>query len=155
MIRHASALVLALTSLWLAAGNAQASALPGPPGPPPPPPCAPCAGPPPPPTPVPTVAPTVVPVQPVVAVKLSDNKVSRGDTVKLAVDASTDDQVEIDVQYHKWKPKVYKSKVGSSGTIVQSWKIPKHAPIGKATVKVTVTGSTDTLTKTLDLEVTR
>jgi hypothetical protein len=152
-----AAIALGAACLLASAPAAFASAVSGPPAPPPPPNCGYCQGPPPPPTPVPTVAPVTLPVVPAIDVKVSDTKVSRGDTVKVDVEASTDDEVEVVVQYHSWKPKTYKGKVGSSGSLVETLTIPRHAPLGKATVKVTVSdpATTPPQSKTFTLVVSK
>ncbi len=151
-IRLSMAVAVLLFSV--SATSALASTNQGPPPPPPPPGCtALCSGPPPPPTPVPTVAPTEVAVQPVVDVRLDESKAMRGDTVKVAVDASTDDEVTTVVRYHQWKPKTLHSRIGSSGTLEQNWKVPKDAPLGKATIKITVADPGDVISKTLSLEI--
>lgn len=126
-----------------------------PPPPPPPPNCKSCPGPPPPPTQVPTPVPTVVAPQPVVDVKLETPKVSRGHAAKVTVDASTDDRVTVVVHYHRRKAATYHAKIGSSGTLVKSWKIPKTAPVGKAAVVVTVSGGAAKVSRKFVLFVTK
>lgn len=125
-------------SFALAAGTATAAALPPPP---PPPNCPTCNPPPPPPTPVPTVAPTAVPAEPVVDVHLAAQKVSRGQTDQVSVDASTNDTVTLLIQFKSGKPITIRSKIGGSGLLVQKFKVPKSAPVGKAVVKISVKGS--------------
>lgn len=125
------------------------------PPPPPPPGCNTCGGPPPPPTPVPTVAPTQVQAQPVVQVKVDITKVSRGHAVKLDVSAATDDLVTVSIRYPKGKPSVYHEKIGSSGELIKTLKVPKRAPLGRAVVTVTVSGSDGKYTKAFAVQVTR
>jgi hypothetical protein len=115
------------------------SALADPPAPPPPPPCKYCDGPPPPPTIVPTVAPTQIAQGPIVDVRLAPTHVSRGKTAKVAVTAEQHAKVVISVRYHREKtPHILHTTVGTSGMLVRAWKVPKSAPLGKATVTVTV-----------------
>jgi hypothetical protein len=125
------------------------------PPPPPPPGCNTCGGPPPPPTPVPTVAPTQVPAQPVVQVTVNVTKVSRGHAVKLDVTAATDDLVTVTIKYPKGKPAIYHEKIGSTGELNTTLKVPKSAPLGKAVVTVTVSGSDGKYTKAFSVQITK
>lgn len=133
--------VLVAACLLLPASSAYAATGTGVPPPPPPPGCKPCGVPPSPPTPVPTLAPTVVPTEAVVDVHLASTKVSRGHEEKVNVAASTDDQVAIEVRYRTGKPKLYRATVGSTGTAVTTWKIPRTAPVGKGSIKISVSGA--------------
>jgi hypothetical protein len=126
--------------------------------PPPPPNCAWCGGPPgpPTPTPVPTVPPEVVAPVAVVTVTMSPTHLQRGHTAKVQIMADTDDAVTSSVSYHSsTKPAVYKGKVGDSGTLTQSFKIPDNAPLGKGELKVTIEGSGDPYTTLITFEVTK
>ena len=125
-----------------------------PPPPPPPPGCQSCNPPPPPPTPVPPVGPTAVPAQPVVDVHLAASKVSRGQTEKVSIDASTNDDVTLTVRYSKGKPVAYHLKIGSSGMLVKKFTVPKTAPVGKAHIQVSVKGSAS-FAKTINFLVTK
>ncbi|MGH2442339.1 MAG: hypothetical protein ACRDFX_04150 [Chloroflexota bacterium] len=125
------------------------------PPPPPPPPCSSCVSPPLPPTPVASLQPKLVAPQPLVEVHLDTAKVARGHRAKMTIKASTGDTVALRVQYRKWKPHTSHSKVGKSGNDTQTWKIPKHAPLGKAEVTVTVVDGGDSLSKTLSIQVTK
>jgi hypothetical protein len=126
-----------------------------PPPPPTPPGCnSPCTGPPPPPTPVPTPQPTTVAPHPVVVVQLQSPRVSRGHTVRVSVAASTDDAVTLTVKYHRGKPKISHGKIGSTGTLVHRWKVPKRAPVGKGRVTIVVRGHEGTISKSLSFVVT-
>jgi hypothetical protein len=155
MIRKILA-VAAATLLFVQGATSVFAAVPtSPPPPPPPPGCHTCPGPPPPPTPVPTLAATVVAPVAVVDVHLSTSKVSRGHTARIDVNASTDDLVTVLVRYHKGKSYTYKSKVGSNGSTSKKWKVPKSAPVGKATVMVTVQGAVDRYSQTLVLVITK
>jgi hypothetical protein len=144
--------VLLVIALGLALGTGVSLASPLPPPPPPPPTLIP---PPAPPTPVPTVAPTVVAPQPVVDVHLEASKVTRGQTQKLDVAASTDDVVMVTIQYKSGKPLIYRAKVGSTGKLSKTWKVPKSAPVGKATVKVVVDSGGTTVSKNFSFQVTK
>lgn len=146
--------VLVAGCLLLPAISAYAATGTGIPPPPPPPGCKGCGAPPSPPTPVPTLAPTVVPTEAVVDVHLATAKVSRGHEEKVNVAASTDDQVAIEVRYRTGKPKLYRATVGSTGTAVTTWKIPKNAPVGKASIKISVSGA-EMYSKTLSFLVTK
>lgn len=126
-----------------------------PPPPPPPPVCKICAGPPPPPTPVPTVAPTLVAAREVVDVRLVTPRVARGHPAKLHVAASTDDAVTVTVRYRNGATNVYHARIGDSGALVKSWKVPTSAAVGKGTVTVTVEGNAQTFAKKLTLVVIR
>lgn len=120
------------------------AALAGPSQPPPPPPapgCKYCPGPPPPPTPVPTLAPAVSPPVVGVAIHLSAGHVRRGRMEKLTVTGPSGSGVSVLVQYRHGKPSTYHGKLDGAGTYVKTWKVPRSAPLGKSTVKVTVTGS--------------
>jgi len=122
--------------------------------PPPPPPPPPTVSPPPaPPTPVPTVAPTVIAPQPVIDVSLSSSKVSRGQTQKVDVAGSTDDVVMVTIHYKSGKPVIYKATIGSTGKLTKSWKVPKSAPVGKATVKVAVQSDGTAVAKSFSFQV--
>jgi len=149
----AALLVMAMVLAWTS--SAFASAADSVPPPPPPPGCNTCGGPPPPPTPVPTVAPTQVPAEPVVQVKVDVTKVSRGHAVKLDVTAATDDLVTVTFKYPKGRPILYHQKIGSSGELIQGFKVSKKAPLGKAVVTVTVAGSDGKYTKAFSLQITR
>jgi hypothetical protein len=138
MRTHVAACLLGGLLLVLVASTAHASALPPPP---PPPGCLTCNPPPPPPTPVPTVAPTAVPAQPAVDVHLAAQKVSRGQTDQVSVDASTNDTVILLIQFKTGKPITFRSRIGGSGTLVQKFRVPKGAPVGKAVVKISVKGA--------------
>jgi hypothetical protein len=100
------------------------------------------------------VAPTAVPAVPVVDVHVAESKVSRGQTQEVSVDASTNDTVLVQVQFKGGKPITYRSKIGSSGTLVKKFKIPRSAPLGKAQIKVSVKGSAS-YSKTIDFLVTK
>ena len=152
---HPGPAVAAAAVLLLIAGGALVHASGQPPPPPGTPVCTYCAGPPPPPTPVPTLAPTAVPQPVVVAVKLSPVHVRRGHAVKLTVTASSGDQVTALVQYGHAKPVTFHGKVDSSGAYSKTWKVPKTAPLGKATLKVSVKNSVTPYTGTVYFVVTR
>lgn len=134
--------VLALTAFAvLAGGNPVAHAGSSPPPPPTPPPCNWCGGPPPAPTPVPTLAPIVVaPDTHSVAVEISPTKVRRGGRTQVAVMAKADDRVTMAFQYVHGKPSAYRATIGRSGKLVKRWNVAKTAPIGKATIRIHVTG---------------
>jgi hypothetical protein len=95
-----------------------------------------------------------VPAQPVVDVHVSDTKVSRGQTQEISVDASTNDNVTVLIQFKSGKPITYRSRIGSSGTLVKKFKIPRSAPLGKAEIRIYVKGSA-TFSKTVDFLVTK
>lgn len=151
-MRKLVAVVLATVIFLMSAAGALAST---PPPPPAPPNCPTCGGPPPPPTPVPTVAPTAVAPQSVVDVHLTTTRIPRGHEIRLQVDASTDDVVTVSIRFKSGKPILYQGKIGSSGTLVKTWKVPKSAPLGKASVAITVAGKTDKYAKSLDFQVVR
>jgi hypothetical protein len=128
---------MATQAVGLTAANAAL-----PPPPPAPPDCKICVAPPPPPTPLPTVAATLLPAKPSVDVQLAPTHVSRGHTAKVQVQAPQDATVSVGVRYKGMKSyRVFHSKVGSSGTATQTWKVPKNAPLGTAQVKVQVSGT--------------
>ncbi len=140
-MRRRSLLAALLVLLAQTVGATVASAA-LPPPPPAPPDCKTCIGPPPPPTPLPTAAPTLLPSQPSIDVHLAPTHVSRGHTAKVQVQAPQDATVSVAIRYKGTKTyQVFHTKVGSSGTAVQSWKIPKNAPLGTAQVKVSVSGT--------------
>lgn len=127
-----------------------------PPPPPPPPGCSKaCSGPPPPPTPVPTPAPTVVAPQPVVTVHVAARKVARGHVARIAVRASTNDRVTLQVYYHHGKPTTWQATIGSSGSLMRTWRIPRKAPVGPALIKVTVDGAAGKVRRLLTFRVVR
>lgn len=141
--------------IWLASAEAAAqSQTSGATPPPPPPNCAKCGGPPPPPAAVPTPAPTLVAPQPAVAVHVASPRVARGRTEKISVDASTDNVVSMVIRYKTGKPVVFRSRVNGSGTLIKAWKVPRTAAVGKATVTITVQGSSS-YTKTVTFTVTK
>jgi predicted dinucleotide-binding enzyme len=92
--------------------------------------------------------------QPVVDVRLATTKVSRGKTEKINIAASTDDVVVVTIRYRSGKPLVIKAKVGSSGTLVKTWTVPKSAPVGKASVKVVVESDGTQISKSFTFQVT-
>ena len=124
-----------------------------PPPPPTPPGCNSCGGPPPPPTPVPTIPATVSPSVVSVAVRLSPSRIRRGQQARLTVAAAVANPVTAVVRYRHGKPVTYHGKIGSSGTYVKSWKIPKSAPLGKATLQVTVKSVVNPYSGTIPFEV--
>jgi hypothetical protein len=91
----------------------------------------------------------------VVQVTVDLTKVSRGHAVKLDITADTDDDVTVAIRYLKGKPTVYHAKVGGSGELIQALKVPKKAPLGRAVVTVTVSGSDGKYTKAFSVEITR
>lgn len=131
-------IVLAMLAQALLSPSAIAS---GPPPPPPGPGCKQCPGPPPPPTPVPTLAPTVVPQQQVVRVALSPTHVKRGHRAKLSVTAARHPRVTLVVRYRYGKATTYRATIGKSGTLVRRWTVPKRAPVGKASVRIDLSGA--------------
>jgi hypothetical protein len=155
MIRLLAAGLLATVMVIAWTSSAFAAVAGSVPSPPPPPGCNICNGPPPPPTPVPTVAPTQVPAQPVVQVKVDITKVSRGHAVKLDVTAATDDLVTVTIRYPKGKPSVYHQRIGSSGELIKTLKVARNAPLGRAVVTVTVTGTDGKYTKAFAVQVTK
>lgn len=126
-----------------------------PPSPPTPPGCHSCGGPPVPPTPVATLAQGQVPVAHTVSVELAPTRIKRGAMAKASVSADADDKVVLVIHYHKGKPTTYRATVGTSGKLVKTWRVPKTAPLGKASVKVTVNGSGDPYSTTINLVVLR
>jgi hypothetical protein len=126
-----------------------------PPGPPTPPGCHPCGGPPVPPTPVSTLSPGTVPLAHTVSVELAPLHVKRGETAKASVTASATAHVSLVVHYHRGKPVTYRATIGTSGKLVKEWRVPKKAPLGKATVKVTVDGTGDPYVTTIPLVIIR
>jgi hypothetical protein len=103
---------------------------------------------------VPTLAPTAIPKPTVVvSVNLSPVRAKRGTAMRLTVQGTPDDRVSVVLQYHHGKPVTYHGKVDSSGTYTKTWKVPKLAPLGKAEVKVTVTGSQSAVPTTVDFVV--
>jgi hypothetical protein len=104
---------------------------------------------------VPTLGESTTPSERVVSVELSPLHVHRGGTTKATITASTDDKVTLVVRYHHARPVKYHGTVGSSGKLVKRWKVPRKAPIGKATVTVTVDGAGKPYRATASLVVTR
>lgn len=123
------------------------------PPPPPPPSCHVCSGPPPPPTLVPTVAPTLVPMQQSVVVRLSPTHVGRGHPTKVQVTASTNDDVTEVVHFREGKSATYRARVGASGTLTNSYKVPDTAPLGKAVLTVTVREEEKTIVESVSFQV--
>lgn len=142
--------IVAGTLLLLAQFGSPSRVLADPPGPPPPPTCKSCPGPPPPPTPLPTASPGDSTSQQVVNVNLAPTHISRGHVAKLKIMAQESAGVTIRIQYRgAKKASVSHSKVGSNGTLVKSWKIPKNAPLGTGQVKVDIEGEDEPFTATL------
>lgn len=125
------------------------------PPPPPPPSCHVCSGPPPPPTLVPTVVLTLVPVQQSVAVRLSPTHVGRGHRTTVQVTASSDDAVTEVMRFREGKSITYRAKVGASGTLTNSRKIPEMAPLGKAVLTVSVRDAEKTFVESVSFLVTK
>ncbi len=145
----AAALLTAASVIGVPAAHADPPAPPTPPG------CRSCGGPPVPPTPVPTLGQSAVPVEHVVSVELAPVHVKRGGTTRASITATSDDRVTLVVHYHRGKPVTYRATIGASGKLVKRWKVPRHAPLGKAAVKVTVDGTGDPYRTTVTLLVTR
>lgn len=113
-----------------------------PPSPPSTPVCKWCSGPPPAPTPVPTLAPTlVVPDTRPVVVEIAPTKVHRGGQTQVTVTGATDVHLTMVVRYSHGKPATYRASLGHSGKYQKKWKVSKSAPLGKASVKVTLAGA--------------
>jgi hypothetical protein len=94
-------------------------------------------------------------VEHAVSVELTPLHVKRGGTTRASITAGSNDKVTLVVQYHRSKPVTYRATIGSSGKLVKRWKVPRRAPLGKATVKVTVDGAGDPYNTTVTLLVTR
>jgi hypothetical protein len=90
-----------------------------------------------------------------VEVRLSPTRLRRGQTATLTVTAASDDQVTAVVRYHRGRPTTYQGKVSSSGTYVKSWKVPKTAPLGQASLGVTVKSDANPYSGTVTFEVTK
>jgi hypothetical protein len=58
--------------------------------------------------------------------------------MKVEVTASDGDLVTIAVRYPKVKPLTFKGKVDQTGVYVKTWTVSKSAPLGRASVKVTI-----------------
>lgn len=152
MIRALSLGAVLVGALTLPVASSVSAALPPPP---PPPECHVCSGPPPPPTLVPTVAVTLVPVEQSVAVRLSPTHVGRGHRAKVQVTASSDDAVTEVMRFHEGKSITYRAKVGASGTLLHSCKIPETAPLGKAVLTVSVRDAEKTVVESVSFLVTK
>jgi hypothetical protein len=94
-------------------------------------------------------------VEHVVSVELKPLHVKRGGTTRASVTADTDDKVTLVVHYHRGKQVTYRATIGPSGKLVKRWRVPRKAPLGKASVKVTVDGTGDPYKTTVTLLVTR
>lgn len=143
--------VLLIAAVHLGAPSAHAD----PPPPPTPPGCHSCGGPPVPPTPVPTLGQGTVPVAHSVSVELAPTHIKRGAMARASVSADAADKVALVVHYHRGKPVKYHATVGTSGKLVKKWRVPRTAPLGKASVKITVNGSGDPYTATITLTIVR
>jgi len=144
--------VVLVGTLTLPVASSVGAALPPPP---PPPSCHVCSGPPPPPTLVPTVVLTLVPVQQSVAVRLSPTHVGRGHRTKVQVTASSDDAVTEVMRFREGKSITYRAKVGASGILMNSRKIPETAPLGKAVLTVSVRDAEKTVVESVSFLVTK
>ncbi|MDQ2742933.1 MAG: hypothetical protein M3Z66_11655 [Chloroflexota bacterium] len=152
MIRALSLGAVLVGALTLPVVSSVGAALPPPP---PPPECHVCSGPPPPPTLIPTVAVTLVPVEQSVAVRLSPTHVRRGHHTKVQVIASSDDAVTEVMRFREGKSITYRAKVGASGTLLHSCKIPETAPLGKAVLTVSVRDADKTVVESVSFLVTK
>lgn len=137
-MRRGVAAVAGVILLSVLGTPAHAAALPPPP---PPPGCTSCPGPPPPPTPVPTLAPTVVPQKVDVAVHLSPAHLHRGQLASLRITAQSGDRVTVSLRYHGERPQTTRARVGRQGVWLRRWRIPRDAPLGAGTVRVSVSDS--------------
>jgi hypothetical protein len=84
---------------------------------------------------------------------MSPNRVRRGQQARLTVTAAVDSPVTAVVRYHHAKPVTYHGKIGASGAYIKSWKVPKSAPLGKATLQVTVKSALNLYSGTIPFEV--
>jgi hypothetical protein len=96
-----------------------------------------------------------VPVVQSVSVELAPTHIKRGGTTKASVTAGADARVAFVVHYHSGKLTTYHAKVGESGKLTRHWRVPKTAPLGKGTVKITVQGAGDPYVTTIKLVVIR
>ncbi len=152
MIRALSVGAVLVGALTLPVMSSVGAALPPPP---PPPSCHVCSGPPPPPTLVPTVSLTLVPVEQSVVVRLSPTHVGRGHRTKVQVTASFNDDVTEVMRFREGKSITYRAKVGASGTLMNSRKIPATAPLGKAVLTVSVREAEKTVVESVSFQVTQ
>jgi hypothetical protein len=95
-----------------------------------------------------------------IAVEVTPVKVHRGGVTKAAITASPADKVTVVVHYKSGKPSTYKLTVGASGKVVKAWKIPRGAPVGKASIAITIDPSdrstlTHPYTTTVTIQVTK
>jgi hypothetical protein len=84
---------------------------------------------------------------------MSPSRIRRGQQARLTVTAAVDNLVTVVVRYRHGKPVTYHGKIGGSGTYIKSWKIPKSAPLGKATLQVTVKSTLNPYIGTIPFEV--
>ncbi len=152
MIRALSVGAVLVGALTLPVMSSVGAALPPPP---PPPSCHVCSGPPPPPTLVPTVSLTLVLVEQSVVVRLSPTHVGRGHRTKVQVTASFNDDVTEVMRFREGKSITYRAKVGASGTLMNSRKIPATAPLGKAVLTVSVREAEKTVVESVSFQVTQ
>jgi hypothetical protein len=82
----------------------------------------------------------VVPDTHPVAVEISPTRVHRGGQTQVTVSGAPDVHVTIVVRYSQGKAITYRSSVGHSGKYLKKWTVSKTAPLGKARVKITLTG---------------
>jgi len=61
----------------------------------------------------------------------------------------------IDLSSYAGKQQVLHSRIGQSGSIVQSWTVPKSTAVGKASMKITVGSNGTPYSTVLDFAVTR
>lgn len=134
----AAGMLVALTCLF--PGVAMAHYASPPPPPPTPNVCISCS-PPPPPSLVPTASSdTIPPVTAVlsVSVHLAPSRVHRGRWVKLSVVSAAREPVSILVHYRSGKAWLMRSRTNAAGKLARSWKVAGNAPLGHATLIVTV-----------------
>jgi hypothetical protein len=73
-----------------------------------------------------------------VAVEMTPTKVHRGGETQVSITGATDAHVTMVVRYSHGKPTTYRASIGHSGKYLKKWKVSRTAPLGKASVKITI-----------------
>jgi hypothetical protein len=75
-----------------------------------------------------------------VAVQIAPTKVHRGGQTRVSITASPNDKVTMVVRYFHARPVTYHAGIGPSGRLIKQWKVARSAPVGKATVRIAISG---------------
>lgn len=75
-----------------------------------------------------------------IVLEIAPTTVHRGSQAKVTITASANDKVTMVVRYYHARTVTYRAGIGQSGKLIKQWRVSRSAPLGKASVKIAISG---------------